>query len=151
MGVSIIQEGAQQHSLEAFFRENPCFLLPWVCLAAVQIAIFNIPVVAAWCDAQGLEPLGMRAASHLAIFVLLMQFAVHGLCTVFHDRWEPKGLKIQAKPYPFQAEETMMRSSLILMVSMTAYAAEMTETRSKTTLAKKQGPLYYGRPRSGRP
>lgn len=109
------------HSAEAFLRQNPYFFLPWVCLACVQLAIFRLPPIAAWCDEKGLELLGAKSAIHLAAFAFIMQFAIHGALTVYHDRLEAQGLKLQNKPYPFQATEPTMRASFVIAVSMLAY------------------------------
>jgi len=112
----------EDHSLGAFFRQNPYFLAPWLCLACVQLAVFRIPCIAAWCERQGLEPYGAISATHLTAVALVAQFALHGLIVVYHDELEKRGLKIQDKPYPFQAVETSLRSSAVIIVSMMAYA-----------------------------
>lgn len=112
----------EDHSLESFFRANPYILLPWVCLACVQLAAFQIPCIGAWYDRRGLEPFGVLASLHLTAFVLMMQFALHGCFSVYHDKLAEQGCKIQDKPYPLQAVETSLRSSTIIILSMTAYA-----------------------------
>eukprot|EP00930_Biecheleria_cincta_P061321 TRINITY_DN4689_c0_g1_i3.p1 TRINITY_DN4689_c0_g1~~TRINITY_DN4689_c0_g1_i3.p1 ORF type:complete len:337 (-),score=41.65 TRINITY_DN4689_c0_g1_i3:337-1296(-) len=123
MGVHKVPDSKQEdHSLELFFRENPYFLVPWVCLACVQLAVFQIPCIAAWLDRQGLERFGVFASLHLTVFALIMQFALHGGFAVYHDQLVKRGGKIQDKPYPLQAVETSVRSSMVVIVSMTAYA-----------------------------
>ncbi|CAE8699193.1 unnamed protein product [Polarella glacialis] len=112
----------EDHSLEKFFKENQYFFLPWVCLACVQLAVFQTPCIAAWCDRQGLEPLGAQSVIQMTVFAIMAQYVVHGALAVYHDSLVSQGLKIQDKPYIFRAEEVATRSSVLIMASMTAYA-----------------------------
>lgn len=110
--------------LVVFFREKPFFLLPWVILAAVQVLLFNfVPAVVAHCKEHGLEVLGLMPAMKMAAFAVCAQFAVHGFVTVNASKMDKLDLKIQdEKKYDFQVESCALHSSLMLIVSMSAYA-----------------------------
>eukprot|EP00929_Paragymnodinium_shiwhaense_P012174 TRINITY_DN1188_c0_g2_i2.p1 TRINITY_DN1188_c0_g2~~TRINITY_DN1188_c0_g2_i2.p1 ORF type:complete len:325 (-),score=79.15 TRINITY_DN1188_c0_g2_i2:321-1295(-) len=110
--------------MTGFFRENPYFLLPWVALAAVQGVLFNfVPPVVEYCQKHDMQMLGLLPSLKLALFGIVSQFAVHGFVTCYATSLDRLGLKIQtSKDYLFQTERCAMRSSLIILVTMTGYA-----------------------------
>eukprot|EP00929_Paragymnodinium_shiwhaense_P012173 TRINITY_DN1188_c0_g2_i1.p1 TRINITY_DN1188_c0_g2~~TRINITY_DN1188_c0_g2_i1.p1 ORF type:complete len:318 (-),score=83.99 TRINITY_DN1188_c0_g2_i1:349-1302(-) len=118
------ETGNDVGSMSGFFRENPYFLVPWVLLALVQVVLFNyVPPVVEYCQKNQMEMFGLIPSLKLAAYGIASQFAVHGFVTCYATSLDKLGLKIQeSKNYLFQAERTAMRASLILFVTMTAYA-----------------------------
>eukprot|EP00929_Paragymnodinium_shiwhaense_P012176 TRINITY_DN1188_c0_g3_i1.p2 TRINITY_DN1188_c0_g3~~TRINITY_DN1188_c0_g3_i1.p2 ORF type:complete len:320 (-),score=78.20 TRINITY_DN1188_c0_g3_i1:717-1676(-) len=116
--------GEPEVSTLSFFKENPYFFAPWALLALFQGVLFNyVPPVVEYCKKHDLQMFGFLPSLELALYAIVCQYAVHGFITCYAESLDRLGLKIQeGKDYLFQTEKCSIRSSLIILVSMTGFA-----------------------------
>lgn len=101
-------------NIEGFFRQNPWFPLPFVCLAVVVHGLTWVPQLAEFFRERDMQPWGLLAAGQLCIFSILCGFAIHGFICVYHDTLCKMGLKIQKdNEYECGNEVAAVRSSLV--------------------------------------